>query len=223
MCLWPAVSQPCKAPQFSPVWPSAVWPGPSPHTPFSASPSVSPVSSLHPWGTSKRTQHCWGTPTNAYSVKQIDIVVSSLHDSVQVSRRLASLGRTTCWDCCKEIIQKQKRNTKWFVLHQQLQFLPAGWLAAAPPEPWSCFSAGLQSSEPVWVRKEMSGCHAVACRWKMNGWSTRLCDSLTLHCLRSQVHKGNLHHQWASKQIPMSACAATIHCTECGNITYKFP
>lgn len=146
----PVMLLPCWRPRFCPPWPSVEPQGLSPHTAPSASPSETPVSSLHLLETSRKHSKKNRRPGLEAGVKRLNHLF--------LERRL----------CCL--------------------LSPAGTLAAAPPEPWSCFSAGLHCSKTVWVRKEVLYCDAATHKTKIKA----LCSNLYRHLLSlcSLVHKG---------------------------------
>lgn len=144
------MSLPCWLPRFCPAWPSAEPQGPSPHTAPFASPSGTPVSSLHLSETSRKQSKKNRRPGLEAGVKR-----------------------------CNHLFLERRRCCL---------LSPAGTLAAAPPELWSCFSAGLHCSETVWVRKEVPDCDAETHKTKIKA----LCSNLYHHLLSlcSLVHEG---------------------------------
>lgn len=92
-----------------------------------------------------------------------------------------------------------------------LLFLPAGRLAAAPPEHWSCFSASPHCSESVWVREETTGCHTETCTGKHDGWYTTVCDSngASTACTNCGAKGTCRINKWAQNKVVISVHTVT--------------
>lgn len=149
--------------------------------------SALPVMSLPCW----RPRFCpaWPSaepqgpsPHTAPSASPSGTPVSSLHLS-ETSRKQSKKNRRPGLEA------GVKRRNHLFLERRRCRLLsPAGTLAAAPPELWSCFSAGLHCSETVWVRKEVPDCDAETHKTKIKA----LCSNLYHHLLSlcSLVHEG---------------------------------